>query len=87
LPKSTNFILLRGTAYVGWMTTEKIGDVVSRISCCNKAKPVPPSSLRTALRYFFCAHSLAAASASEKSKIDAGATSPFKLAVEVSIAM
>ena len=39
------------------------------------------------LRYFFCANSLAATSAREKSKIDAGATSPFKLAVEVSIAM
>jgi hypothetical protein len=39
------------------------------------------------LLYFFCANSLAASAASEKSKIDAGATSPFKLAVEVSIAM
>jgi hypothetical protein len=39
------------------------------------------------IRNFFCANSLTAASAREKSKIDAGATSPFKLAVEVSIAM
>ena len=30
LLKSTNLILLQHTAYVGWMTTEKIGDVVSR---------------------------------------------------------
>jgi hypothetical protein len=29
------------------------------------------------LRYFFCANSLAAGSASEKSKIVPGATSPF----------
>src|SRR5439155_24803132 len=39
------------------------------------------------LRYFFCANSLAASAAREKSKIDPAATSPFKLAVEVSIAM
>jgi hypothetical protein len=34
------------------------------------------------LRYFFCANSLAASAAREKSKIDAAGTSPFKLAVE-----
>ncbi len=39
------------------------------------------------LRYFFCANSLAASAAREKSKIDPAATSPFKLAVELSIAM
>ena len=32
LPQSTNLILLQRTAYVGWMTTETIGDVVSRIA-------------------------------------------------------
>jgi hypothetical protein len=42
---------------------------------------------RSILRYFFCANSLAAAAVREKSKIDPAATSPFKLAVELSIAM
>jgi hypothetical protein len=51
------------------------------------APPAPPSSRRAVLRYFFCANSLAASAAREKSKIDPTATSPFKLAVELSIAM
>jgi hypothetical protein len=46
----------------------------------NAERPMP-------LRYFFCANSLAASAAREKSKIDPAATSPFKLAVELSIAM
>jgi hypothetical protein len=46
----------------------------------NAKRPLP-------LRYFFCANSLAASAAREKSKIDPAATSPFKLAVELSIAM
>jgi hypothetical protein len=40
------------------------------------AKPLLP------LRYFFCANSLAASVAREKSKIDPAATYPFKLAVD-----
>jgi hypothetical protein len=40
------------------------------------SSPVP-SSRRAALRYFFCANSLAASAAREKSKIDPAATSPL----------
>ena len=47
--------------------------------------PAPPCSRRAVLRYFFCANSLAASAAMEKSKIDPAATPPFKLAVAPSI--
>jgi hypothetical protein len=39
------------------------------------------------LRDSLCANSLAASAARKKSKIDPAATSPFKLAVELSIAI
>jgi hypothetical protein len=44
-------------------------------SSTNAKPPLP-------LRYFFCANSLAASAAREKSKIDPAATSLFKLAVD-----
>jgi len=57
------------------------GDANLILTFSTNAKPPMP------LRYFFCANSLAASAAREKSKIDPAATSPFKLAVELSIAM
>jgi hypothetical protein len=51
------------------------------LTLSTNAKPPVP------LGYFFCANSLAASAAREKSKIDPAATSAFKLAVELSIAM
>ena len=76
----------------GWSTTMssrlgiarkrvRKGDANLILTFSTNAKPPMPWC------YFFCANSLAASAAREKSKIDPAATSPFKLAVELSIAM